>query len=126
MISKTTTPKAGLWVFALLLMLSTRVYSQATNASISRKVTDQLGEPLIGAAILVKNELTGFTASAVTNLSGVYILNQVPLATDYLGTCTYMGYGTKVFIGYSVNQGIISNWISYWLRIPSLWMKSVS
>lgn len=105
MISKTTTLKAGLWVFALLLMLSTRVYSQATNASISGKVTDQQGEPLIGAAILVKNELTGFTASAVTNLSGVYILNQLPLATDYSVTCTYMGYGTKVFTGYAVNQG---------------------
>lgn len=105
MISKTTTLKAVLWVFALLLMLSTRVYSQATNASISGKVTDHQGEPLIGAAILVKNELTGFTASAVTNLSGVYILNQLPLATDYSVTCTYMGYGTKVFTGYALNQG---------------------
>jgi hypothetical protein len=60
---------------------------------------------LIGAAILVKNELTGFTASAATNLSGVFILNQLPLATDYSVTCTYMVYGTKVFTGYAVNQG---------------------
>ncbi|WBL43573.1 carboxypeptidase regulatory-like domain-containing protein [Algoriphagus halophytocola] len=104
--SKTFTHlKAGFWLFLLLLGVSIESYSQATNASISGKVSDQSGEPLIGAAILVKNELTGFTASAVTNLTGNYIINQLPLANDYTVTCTYLGYGTKTFTGYAVNQG---------------------
>ncbi|WP_339757457.1 TonB-dependent receptor [Algoriphagus aquimarinus] len=96
---------AGLFLLFLYLGLNYQAFSQATNASISGKVTDSSGEPLIGAALLIKNEQTGFTATAVTNLKGNYIVNQLPLATDYSVTCTYLGYGTKVFSGYALSQG---------------------
>ncbi|MCE7053055.1 carboxypeptidase regulatory-like domain-containing protein [Algoriphagus sp. AGSA1] len=96
---------AGIVLLLLILGLSTQGYSQATNASISGKVTDTDGEPLIGAALLIKNELTGFTSSAVTNLTGNYIVNQLPLGTDYSVTCTYLGFGSKVFTGYALSQG---------------------
>ncbi len=97
--------RTGIILLLLFLGLGSYAFSQATNASISGKVTDKSGEPLIGAALLIKNELTGFTASAVTNLTGSYIVNQLPLATDYSVTATYLGYGTKVFSGYEVSQG---------------------
>jgi len=97
--------RTGIILLLLFLGLGSHAFSQATNASISGKVTDKSGEPLIGAALLIKNELTGFTASAVTNLTGNYIVNQLPLATDYSVTCTYLGYGSKVFTGYAISQG---------------------
>jgi hypothetical protein len=97
--------RLGILFIFLLLGLKSQIYAQATNASISGQVLDETGEPLIGAALLIKNELTGFTASAVTNLTGNYIVNQLPLATDYSVTCTYLGYGTKIFTGYAISQG---------------------
>lgn len=95
----------GIFCISLILGIRTHVFSQATNASFSGTVKDPSGEPLIGATLLIKNELTGFTAATVTNLTGSYNVNQLPLGTDYSVTCTYMGYGTKVFTGYSLNQG---------------------
>ncbi|AWW33248.1 TonB-dependent receptor [Echinicola strongylocentroti] len=89
----------------LFLGISAKAYSQATNASISGNVTDSQGESLVGAAILVTNKQTGFTASAITNITGNYVVNQLPLGTDYSITCTFLGYGTKVFNGYELNQG---------------------
>ncbi|WP_425639764.1 carboxypeptidase regulatory-like domain-containing protein [Algoriphagus yeomjeoni] len=104
--SKTFTHyQVGILFLFLFFGFQAQTYSQATNASISGQVMDENGEPLIGAALLIKNELTGFTASAITNLTGNYTVNQLPLATDYSVTCTYLGYGTKVFTGYSVSQG---------------------
>ncbi|RAI89389.1 TonB-dependent receptor [Algoriphagus yeomjeoni] len=104
--SKTFTHyQVGILFLFLFFGFKTQTYSQATNASISGQVKDENGEPLIGAALLIKNELTGFTASAITNLTGNYTVNQLPLANDYSVTCTYMGYGTKVFTGYAVSQG---------------------
>ena len=85
---------AGIILLFLFLGISMQTYSQATNASIAGTVTDSSGEPLIGAALMIKNEQTGFTASAITNLTGSYTVNQLPLGTDYSVTCTYLGYGT--------------------------------
>ncbi|WP_186758761.1 TonB-dependent receptor [Echinicola salinicaeni] len=95
----------GIILVFLLLAFRPAAYSQATNASISGNVTDTNSEPLIGAAILIKNEQTGFTASAITNLNGSYKVNQLPLGTDYSVTCSYIGYGSKTFTGYALNQG---------------------
>src|SRR5690606_22896305 len=104
--SKTFTHyQVGILFLFLFFGFKTQTYSQATNASISGQVKDENGEPLIGAALLIKNELTGFTASAITNLTGNYTVNQLPLANDYSVTCSYLGYGSKVFTGYAVRQG---------------------
>ena len=97
--------RIGILMIFLLMGLRTQAYSQATNASMSGQVTDENGEPLIGAALMIKNELTGFTATAITNLTGNFTVNQLPLATDYSVTCSYLGYGTKVITGYAINQG---------------------
>lgn len=105
--SSETFTQLRLGILLLFLFLGPRpqTYSQATNASISGQVNDEHGEPLIGAALLIKNELTGFTASAITNGTGNYIVNQLPLASDYSVTCTYLGYSSKIFTGYAVSQG---------------------
>ncbi|HSF55751.1 MAG TPA: carboxypeptidase regulatory-like domain-containing protein, partial [Algoriphagus sp.] len=94
---------------ALMLFFSSSLqqnaYSQAVNATVSGKVTDTDGESLIGAQILIKNELTGFTATSVTGMTGNYLITQIPLGTNYSITATYMGFGSKTFTGVSLNQG---------------------
>lgn len=97
--------------FSLALMLifcviqNQHAYSQAVNATVSGKLTDTSGEALVGAQVMVKNELTGFTASTVSNLTGNYIVSQIPLGTNYTVTFNYLGYGTKNFTEISLNQG---------------------
>ncbi|MCH6236011.1 TonB-dependent receptor [Cognataquiflexum rubidum] len=87
------------------IILEQNVYAQAVNATVSGRVTDTEGETLVGAQILVRNELTGFTASTVTGVTGNYIVTQIPLGTNYTITANYMGFGTKTFTAVSLNQG---------------------
>lgn len=81
-----------------------QVYSQAVNATVSGKIVDQSGEPLIGAQVLIKNELTGFTAYSVTGLTGGYAMSQLPLGNNYTLTVSYLGYTTKTIQGIALNQ----------------------
>lgn len=92
-------------ILVLCILLNQQAYSQAVNATVSGKLTDTSGESLIGAQILVRNELTGFTASTVTGLTGTYVVSQIPLGINYTITATYMGFGIKSFTGISLNQG---------------------
>lgn len=87
------------------IMIKQNAYSQLVNATVSGRLTDTSGEALVGAQIIVRNELTGFTASTVSNLTGNYIVSQIPLGTNYTVTVNYLGYGTKSFTEISLNQG---------------------
>ena len=60
-----------LWVLSLVFFT---VSAQAQNINVKGIVTDQSGEPLIGASVIVKGTSTG----AVTNLDGEYSLANVP------------------------------------------------
>lgn len=58
-------------------------------------VTDETGEGVIGATVLVKNESTGFSAGSITNETGEYIVKQLPLGSPYSVTVSYVGYGDQ-------------------------------
>jgi hypothetical protein len=94
---------------AMILMLSIMptqyAFAQAVNATVSGKLTDPSGEALIGAQILVKNELTGFTATTVTGVTGTYVVAQIPLGIKYTVTANYLGFGSKSFTEISLSQG---------------------
>lgn len=87
------------------ITLQQKAFSQAVNATVAGKLSDTDGETLVGAQVLVKNELTGFTASTVTGVTGNYIVTQIPLGTDYTVSASFMGFGSKTFRGISLNQG---------------------
>ncbi|MEM9671848.1 MAG: carboxypeptidase-like regulatory domain-containing protein, partial [Bacteroidota bacterium] len=55
------------------------IYAQGTDASISGRITDENNEALPGATIEVVNQSTGFATGTVTNLQGVYNLQQLPV-----------------------------------------------
>jgi len=95
--------------FLVLLFLSVwkpqGVSAQIVNATISGKVLSTEGDLLVGASISVKNELTGFTISTTSSVSGTYLISQIPLGNQYTIAASYIGHGTKTLKGISLNQG---------------------
>ena len=96
------------WILICLIfssfLFSPVAMAQMVNATISGNVVDDAREPLVGAQIVIKNELTGFTSSTVTSLTGSYVLAQLPLGSNYTLTISYLGYSTKTFQGIVLNQ----------------------
>ena len=58
----------------------------AQHLSITGKVTDKQGEPIIGASVLVKGTSNG----VITDLNGVFNMKDVP--ANGLLTISYIGY----------------------------------
>ena len=68
---------------------------QDYRAIVQGVVTDETGEGVIGATVLVKNESTGFSAGSITNENGEYIVRQLPLGSPYSISVSYVGYGDQ-------------------------------
>jgi len=78
--------KKHLWIFSLLFFCASFMTAQRT---VTGMIIDDLGDPLIGANIVVK----GTTIGTVTDIDGKYSLN-VPAENDVL-VISYTGYTTK-------------------------------
>ena len=74
--------------FLLVAMLIASVTAMAQNVSISGKVTDANGEPLIGVSILVQGTTTG----TMTDIDGNFALD-VPAGAIIMSK--YSGYGHR-------------------------------
>ena len=68
------------------LMLWSSIFMYAQHLSITGKVTDKQGEPIIGASVLVKGTSNG----VITDLDGVFNLKDVP--SDGTLSVSYIGY----------------------------------
>ena len=75
----TTKFKQFLLFLVLLLVSAGQLMAQDNRAIISGIVTDETGMGVIGAAIQVKNESTGFNTGSITNEKGEYTIKQLPL-----------------------------------------------
>ena len=73
-------------VFILFLMLWSSIFMYAQHLSITGKITDKQGEPIIGASVLVKGTSNG----VITDLNGVFNMKDVP--ANGLLTISYIGY----------------------------------
>lgn len=65
--------KRFLLLLCLSLFVAGYVSAQDYRAIVKGIVTDETGEGVIGATVLVKNESTGFSAGSITNETGEYI-----------------------------------------------------
>lgn len=98
-------PKSYYTLLALLLAISTTAVGQGTNTSLSGTIRDNRGELLSGATVTVKNEATGFITGASTGLAGTYVIQQLPLGTNYTVTASYIGFVSKQIRMVAINQG---------------------
>ena len=120
----TTKFKQFLLFFMVLLLSAGQVMAQDNRAVISGIVTDETGMGVIGAAIQVKNESTGFNTGSITNENGEYTIKQLPLGGPYSITVTYVGYGDQKKTGYTLNQGDLLR-LDFQLKEESVVMEAV-
>ena len=69
-------------------------YAQVTTSSLSGRVVDDKGEPVIGAAIVATHGPSGTTYGAVTNAEGRYTIQGMRPGSPYSVEVSSLGYTT--------------------------------
>lgn len=109
MIKTFTQISRGIRVLAFLVLAtffgSGNAWSQATNARVTGVITDESGEVLPGATVMLTNESTGFQTGTISNVKGEYQISQVPLGGPYQLSVSFVGYGSQQSSGYTIGQG---------------------
>ncbi len=93
------------FVFAAVILVCTLAHGQLTTATLAGTITDPTGAVVSGAGVTVVNNDTHFTSKTVSNASGGYRIDLLPIGTY---TMTVESPGFKKFvqanIALSVNQ----------------------
>ncbi|MEL6657115.1 MAG: TonB-dependent receptor [Bacteroidota bacterium] len=79
-------------MLVLILAGTTGLLAQVTTATITGSITDQGGEPLIGATIVAVNTSTGTEFGTTTNIDGRFTLPNLRVGGPYAVTASYVGY----------------------------------
>ncbi|MFI3328462.1 MAG: carboxypeptidase regulatory-like domain-containing protein [Rikenellaceae bacterium] len=96
--------KQTLLLFAFTL-LSATVFSQVTTSSIGGLVTDDAGQPLIGATVHAVHTPSGTEYGAAVNVDGRYAIRGMRTGGPYTVTISYVGYTTSATEGISLRLG---------------------
>ncbi len=80
------------------------VYTQGTDASIEVSVTNN-NSPVQGATIALVNASTGFTTSGVSQKTGVFRFDQLPLGGPYKVSVSFVGFQNVTSDGHTLSQG---------------------
>ena len=81
------------------LIAGTVAYAQVTTSSLSGRVVDQAGEPVIGAAVVATHEPSGTIYGAVTNADGRYTIQGMRTGGPYKVDFTCLGYQDATYTG---------------------------
>lgn len=75
-------------------MVTVSAFAQVTTSSINGHVTDEAGDPLVGAAVIAVHVPSGTTYSAVANNEGRIIINGMRAGGPYKIEVSFLGMGT--------------------------------
>ena len=87
------------------LIAGTVAYAQVTTSSLSGRVVDQNGEPVIGAAIIANHQPSGTVYGAVTNVDGYYTIQGMRSGGPYSVNFTCLGYQDVTYTGITLQLG---------------------
>src|SRR5574344_579078 len=94
-----------LLTLTLSLLMTTFVMAQVTTSALSRKVTTNTKEAVIGATVQVVHEPSGTRYTAVTNTDGLFTIQGMRIGGPYSVTSSYIGYKTKVYKDITLQLG---------------------
>src|SRR5688572_1666633 len=84
---------SALLVAAVLGSGSTDAFAQGvTTGAISGTVTDEGGQPVGEAEIVVRNRATGYTNNALTRANGMYLVQGLEVGSNYTVVVRRIGY----------------------------------
>jgi len=88
------------------LFATAAVFSQGvTTSSLGGKVTDNTGEPLLGASIVAIHTPSGTTYGAATDFDGFYRISGMRIGGPYTVTISYVGFEDDVIENVFLNLG---------------------
>ncbi len=95
-----------IYLIAIVLFTSAIGFSQGvTTSAIGGKVTDNTGEPLIGASIVAIHGPSGTVYGASTDFDGFYRISGMRIGGPYKITISYIGFNDDVSEGVFLNLG---------------------
>ena len=95
--------KRSLWIAAVLLgSVRPAASAQRTTGTIRGTVTDTSGAIIPGAQVTVTNTATGFTRTATTNTSGLYVVSDLPVG-PYKVEVEFTAFKTAVVTDVGLN-----------------------
>lgn len=79
---------------ALSLVLTASLFAQVTTSSMSGRITETDGTPVIGAAVVAIHTPSGSKYYSITDNNGNYRIQNMRVGGPYSVEVTYLGYGT--------------------------------
>lgn len=81
----------------IAMLAGTLVYAQVTTSSMNGRVTDEKGEPVVGAAVVATHEPSGTVYGAIVNQNGQYTINGMRAGGPYKVEVSSVGYNSLLF-----------------------------
>ena len=77
---------------ALTMGLATAAHAQVTTSEVQGYVTNESGNPILGAMVTLSNTATGFVRSVSTDSGGAFAVRNLPVSGSYNVTVSADGY----------------------------------
>lgn len=81
------------------LFVSASAFAQVTNSSLGGSVVDEIGLPVVGAAVIATHEPSGTVYGAATNSQGRFTINGMRPGGPYSVEVSSLGYQTATYTG---------------------------
>ena len=81
----------------IAMLAGTLAYAQVTTSSMNGRVTDEKGEPVVGAAVVATHEPSGTVYGAIVNQNGQYTINGMRAGGPYKVEVSSVGYNSLLF-----------------------------
>ena len=81
----------------IAMLAGTLAYSQVTTSSMNGRVTDEKGEPVVGAAVVATHEPSGTVYGAIVNQNGQYTINGMRAGGPYKVEVSSVGYNSLLY-----------------------------
>ncbi len=112
-------------LFISTLIIFTSVIGQGlTTSSVSGQITDNDGNPLMGANIVVTHEPSGITYGTTSRDEGYYTIPNMKIGGPYSMTVSYIGYKTQKETNLYLKLGMSTN-LSFQLVGEALEMAAI-